>query len=76
MRSLANKLGLIGGVTSTPSTSARPRVQEQRWLGVHRAIGKYFLLRLFEHNRLSDLTNELVARNHPRFSVFWSGLET
>jgi hypothetical protein len=36
-------------------------------VGVHRAVGKHFLLRLFEHNRLSDLTNELVGGNHPRF---------
>jgi len=42
--------------------------------GVHRAIGKHFLLRLFEHNPLSGLTNELVAGNHSRFSAFGSGL--
>ena len=40
---------------------------------VHRAIGKHFLLRLFEHNRLSGLTNELVGGNHSRFSAFGSG---
>ena len=42
-------------------------------VGVHRAIGKHFLLRLFEHNRLSGLSIELIAGNHSRLSAFWSG---
>jgi hypothetical protein len=41
----------------------RQSLHGRRHGGVHHAIGKHFLLRLFEHNRLSDLTNELVGGN-------------